>query len=324
MKKAGIVILFFSICYISVTGRIFAYWEWTPETGKWINPKYYVGETSAEQWQLAIEAYEAGNYETALREFNKVLEHFPSSEEAPEAQFMVGDCYEKLGSPYEACQSYQEVIDKYPSTGKLKEIVKRQKNIADYFYSYKHTDMSIAEKAKGIFTISNWEKAANIYQMVVKNYPYYEKADEVQYRIGDCYMQMEKYEIARAEFAKISSQYPDSDWLDDAEYQKAICWMNESERFPNSEQIFEKAIKSFKDFIDRYRDSEFIDEAKEKLSQLNNRKSQRIYEIALFYEKSQDFNSAKIYHQQIIEQFPDSVWAILSRYRINTMQENGD
>ena len=100
--------------------------------------------------------------------------------------------------------------------------------------------------------------------------------------------------------------------------------MNESERFPNSEQIFEKAIKSFKDFIDRYRDSEFIDEAKEKLSQLNNRKSQRIYEIALFYEKSQDFNSAKIYHQQIIEQFPDSVWAILSRYRINTMQENGD
>lgn len=314
--------LFIGIHYVLVVSGISAYWEWTPKSGKWVNPKYRIGETSAEQWETAMNTYKAEDYEKALSEFKKLLEYFPTSKEAPEAQFMVGDCYEKLDSPYEACQSYQEVIDKYPSTSRLKEIVERQKKIADYFYAYKTSDMSIKEKAKGIFTVSNWEKAANIYQMAIKNYPYYEKADEVQYRIADCYMKMEKYETARTEFDKVSSQYLDSPWIDDAEYQKGMCWLNESRKFPNSDQIFEKAIKSFEEFAVRYPESEFVDKAKEEVKKLYGRKSERIYEIAKFYEKDGDLNAAKIYYRQVIEQFPDSTWAEASKSRLNAILKN--
>ncbi len=103
---------------------------------------------------------------------------------------------------------------------------------------------------------------------------------------------------------------------------RAICWLNESEKFPNSEQIFEKAIKSFEEFIEKYPESEFVDEAKEELKKLNERKSERIYEIAKFYEKSGDLDAAKIYYQQVIEQFPDSVWAGISKSRLNTILKN--
>ncbi len=321
MKRLGITIFFISIYYALFVSGLFAYWEWSPETGKWTNPKYYIGATSAEQWKIATNVYKTGDYEKALREFKKVLEYFPTSTEASEAQFMVGDCYEKLLLPYEACQSYQEVIDKYPSTGRLKEIVERQKKIADYFYNYQ-SDGSIKEKAEGLFTMSKWEKAANIYQMAIKNYPYYEKADEVQYRIADCYMQMGKYDTAMAEFEKLSSQYLDSPWIDNAEYQKAICSLNESIKFPNSEQIFEKAIKSFEEFIKKYPDSEFVDKAKKELNKLEERKSERVYEIAKFYEKSGDLGSAKIYYKQVIEQFPNSVWATTSKSRLNSITKN--
>ena len=315
MKKVITAVLFIACC-ILFSGRIFAYWEWTPETGRWINPKYYVGETPAEQWEIALKSYKTGDYEKALREFKKVLEHFPGSPEAPEAQFMVGDCYEKLGSRYDACYSYQEVIDKYPSTGKLKEVIERQKNIADYFYNYKPEDMSIKEKAKGFFSISNQERAANIYRMVIKNSPYYEKADEVQYRIADCYKQMGEYDIARNEFEKVASQYSDSQWLDDAEYQKGVCWLKETMKFPNNEQIFEKAIQSFEEFINKYPDSEFLDKAKEELGKLNEGKSEKIYEIAKFYEKNGNYNAAQIYYKQVIEQFPNSSWAAISKSRL--------
>lgn len=322
MKKTGIVILFIGICSVLAVSRIFAYWEWTPKAGRWINPKYYVGETSSEQWGIAMELYKANDYEKALKEFKKLLEYFPASTEAPEAQFMIGDCQERLGSPYEACQSYQEVIEKYPSTNRLKEIVERQKKIADYFYTHQSADESIKEKAKGIFTLSKWEKAANIYQMAIKNYPYYEKADEMQYRIADCYMKMGKYETAATELEKLSSQHLNSSWIDDAEYQKAICWLNTSKKFPNSEQLFERVIKSFKEFIEKYPESEFISKAKEGLKKLNEKKSKRIYEIAKFYEKSGDLNAAKIYYRQVIEQFPDSVWAGISKSNLTTIIKN--
>jgi outer membrane assembly lipoprotein YfiO len=322
MKKAILIMLFFSIYCVLFVGKIFAYWEWTPETNKWTNPKYYVGETSLEQWTIAMDIYKTEDYESALREFQKLLENFPTSQEAPEAQFMIGDCQEKLELPYEACQSYQEVIDKFPSTNRLKEISERQKKIADYFYNKKSDDMSIKEKAKGIFAISNWEKAANIYQMAIKNYPYYEKADEVQFRIANCYMKLGKYEIARIEFEKLSSQYSDSKWIEESEYLKSVCWLNESIKFPNSEQIFENAIKNFEGFINRYPLSEFADAAKTELKNLNSRKSERIYEIARFYEKNKEPNAAKIYYLQIIEQFPDSIWAEHSKSRLNNILKN--
>lgn len=326
MKKVIFITSFLGLfCMLSV-GKIFAYWEWTPETDKWINPKLYVGETSLEQWTIAINIYKTEDYESALREFQKLLENFPTSEEASETQFMIGDCQEKLGLLYEACQSYQEVIAKFPSTNRFKEIVERQKKIADYFYNERTEDMSIKEKTKGIFSISNWEKAANIYQMAIKNYPYYEKADEIQFRIADCYMKLGRYEMARVEFEKLSFQYPDSKWLEEAEYLKSICWLNESVKFPNNEQLFENTIKGFEGFISKYPKSEFIDDAKAELKKLNDRKIERIYEIAKFYEKNKEPKAAKIYYLQIVEQFPDSIWAEHSKPRLNNIikNENGN
>ncbi|MDD5454668.1 MAG: outer membrane protein assembly factor BamD [Candidatus Ratteibacteria bacterium] len=320
MKKVIYITLSLSIYCLSLVGKTFAYWEWTPESGKWINPKYYVGETSLEQWTIAINTYKTEDYESALREFQKLLEYFPTSPEAPEAQFMVGDCQEKLGSPYEACQSYQEAIDKFPSTNRFREIVERQLKIADYFYNEKPSDIPITEKAKGIFSISNWEKAANIYQMAIKNYPYHEKADQIQFRIANCYMNLGKYDIARAEFEKIPLKYPYSQWLEEAEYLKAVCQLNESLKFPNNEEIFGNAIQNFEEFINKYPQSKFVDAAKKDLKKLNDRKSERIYEIARFYEKNKEPEAAKIYYLQVVKQFPDSIWAEYAKSRLNNLE----
>lgn len=320
IKRIIHTILLLCFCGMIFVGEIIAYWEWTPETGKWKNPKYYVGDTSSEQWTIATDAYKTGDYESALREFQKLLEYFPTSQEAAEAQFMVGDCQEKLGLPYEACQSYQNVIDKFPSTSKFREIVDRQLVIADYFYNENPRNLSITEKAKGIFSISNWEKAANIYKMAIKNYPYHENADQIQFKIAKCYMNLGKYEMARVEFEKISLKYPYSQWLEEAEYLKSVCQLNELLKSPNNERFFENAIKNFEDFIGKYPQSKFADAARKDLKNLNDRKGERIYEIARFYEKNNEPKSARIYYLQVIEQFPDSIWAQYSKSRLDNLQ----
>lgn len=321
MRK-GILILVVSICGMMTTGTTLAYWEWTPETRKWINPKYYVAETSLKQWEHAKSIYDSGDYETALREFKKVVEHFPTSEEAPEAQFMIGKCYEQQGLLYEACKSYQEVVDNYPSTKRLKEIVEIQEKIADQFYNRASEGQSIAVKTKEFFTETSWDKAANIYKMVINNYPYYANADRVQYRIGECYLKTGKYEIARAEFAKVASNYPDSPLADDAEYQIGICWVKESEATPYNEEIIANAIKSFRKFVERYPESELIKSAKEELERLRNRKGEKIYQIASFYEKTGELKAAQIYYQYLIDEFPTSVWAKEARMRLESITTN--
>ncbi len=44
--------------FISTTPSL-AYWEWTPETGRWVNPKYAPKKTPQEQYAWGVNFYEA-------------------------------------------------------------------------------------------------------------------------------------------------------------------------------------------------------------------------------------------------------------------------
>ena len=67
-----------------------AFWIWTPETNKWINPKYAVKETPQEQLKVGTDLYEMKEYKQAIREFEKLLKHYPRARQAPDAQYHIG------------------------------------------------------------------------------------------------------------------------------------------------------------------------------------------------------------------------------------------
>jgi TolA-binding protein len=99
MKRKFLLTLIFCLFFTSIG---FAYWIWTPKTGKWINPKYSVKPTPQEQLAFAKIAYDTKDYKTAMAEFKKLIRYYPKSLEASEAQFYIGSCYENMNQPYEA------------------------------------------------------------------------------------------------------------------------------------------------------------------------------------------------------------------------------
>src|SRR5580693_6256545 len=85
-------------------------WIWTPETGKFINPKWEVKPTPADQLEYAQSFRDQGNCKKAMAEYKKLIKAYPRAKEAPEAEFFTGQCLEDMGQPYEAYQAYQLVI----------------------------------------------------------------------------------------------------------------------------------------------------------------------------------------------------------------------
>ena len=59
MKR--VILLIFLISYPLLL--IYPYWEWTPETGRWINPKYAPKPTPEEQWKYAMGFYNQKEWE---------------------------------------------------------------------------------------------------------------------------------------------------------------------------------------------------------------------------------------------------------------------
>ena len=78
MRKAIFISLFAGFMLLGtapVPG--FAYWIWTPKTGKWTNPKYSVKPTPKEQLRAAVEFYDSKKYQEAARECLRLIKYYP-------------------------------------------------------------------------------------------------------------------------------------------------------------------------------------------------------------------------------------------------------
>ena len=118
--------------FILVSSLSPAVWIWTPETGKFINPKWEVKPTPEDQLEYAQSFRDQGKCKKAMAEFKKLIKAYPRAKEAPEAEFFTGQCLETMNKPYEAYQAYQLVIDKYPFSERAAQIVGLEYNIANH------------------------------------------------------------------------------------------------------------------------------------------------------------------------------------------------
>jgi len=70
-------------------------------------------------YDVAKQAYDREDYETARQGFETFLKNFPKSDEADNARFWIGESYFKEGWFQKAILEYQEVIEKYPNDNKV-------------------------------------------------------------------------------------------------------------------------------------------------------------------------------------------------------------
>ena len=68
------------------------------------------------QYWLAETQYVRGQYQPALAEFQKVLEHYPQSAKLPDALLKVGYCQGELGNREAARTALQQVMRQFPDT----------------------------------------------------------------------------------------------------------------------------------------------------------------------------------------------------------------
>lgn len=77
------------------------------------------GSSEKELYDFAKQAYDREDYEVARQGFETFLKNFPTSDEADNARFWIGESYFKEGWFQKAILEYQEVIEKYPNDNKV-------------------------------------------------------------------------------------------------------------------------------------------------------------------------------------------------------------
>jgi len=308
-------VIFISIISILLMADLaHAFWIWSPKTGKWVNPKYAVKPTPAEQLDSALRFYQEDRLKEARREFERLLQHYSKSQQAADAQYYLGMIEEKQGRLYEAYLGYQKVIDKYPFSSRINEIIERQFRIAEQFMQGQK------RKALGI-TLPVENPAIEIFRKVIDNSTYGPLAAEAQYKLGLILKSLGRFFEAEDEFNKVIKNYPQSEWVTAAEFQIAECRANISPSPDYDQEATREAKEKFQEFVLSHSDAALSSQAEKNIRELQEREAQGYYDTAVFYEKQRAYNAAKIYYNIVIEDYPRSLWAAKALSKLHALEQ---
>lgn len=292
-----------------------AAWIWTPQTRRWINPKYAAKDTPQAQMDWAVGFFEGRDYPRAAKEFVRLVRTTPRSELAPEAQYLAGLCYELMGRAGAAFTAYKKVLEIYPFSGRFKDSVEREFLIAEELFAGKRLHLI------GPIQVPAPDKAIEIYQHVVDHAPYGEYGDRAQLRLGECFIRQRRFEEANRAFQKVVDDYPNSPLVKEAKFKVAFCAKQLSLKPSYDQSATDEAITWYENFIAAHPESDLIPEARQSLKQLHTIKAQGLMEVARFYEVKRKPAAAAVYYREILAKYPDTDPAAMAVARLKELEE---
>ncbi len=300
-RRKILLSLLFLVAFPSLSHAV---WIWTPQTGKFINPKMAVKSTPKEQLDFALDFMDNKKYPQAIAEFKKLIKHYPRAKEAPEAQYYMGQVLEELNKPFDAYKAYQVVIDKYPFSERAAEIVELQYSIGNQLLEGKGKRGKWVEAVMG-----GDDRVIEVFRSVIKNAPYGKYAAIAQYKIGLYLKEKGMYQEARDEFEKTMNDYPTSEWAKAAKFQIAMADTHRSSDVQHEQKVTSVALDEFNEFVKSHPESELNDEAKAQIGKLKDKEAENNFVIAKFYEKQKNYKAARVYYKDIVDKYPDTSWA---------------
>ena len=287
---------------------------WTYEPvggeGKWQRPR------AKEQLDVAQQAFDKKDYNLALKAARRVVRVWPLSDYAPQAQYLLGRCYEAKGRYETAFAEYQKVLDKQPKIGNYQEIVERQYGIANGFLAGR------CYRLWGVIPYPSKEKTAEMYDKIVKNGPYSDIGPQAQMKLGETREKQKNFALAAKAYEAAADRYHDRPQIAaDALYRQALAYNKEAQTAEYDQSTAGQAISTFQDFMALYPGDQRATEAQKKISALKAEQARGSFQIAKFYEKYRKWGGAVVYYNEVLLLDSSSPYANEARQRIALLKD---
>ncbi|HPP66600.1 MAG TPA: outer membrane protein assembly factor BamD [bacterium] len=280
---------------------VFGYWEWTPETGKWINPKYAVKDTDTQQWEYAESFRHAGNNEAAIREYKKLVKHFPFSEYAPQSLFALAKIYISLGDKEEAFKQLDEIVKKYPDFPDIADVLKMQREIS--------MEMLEKKQLKFIERFKDTNKQLDAIAGVIEIDPYDVETPPLALTLASRYARSGNMEKAIEMYQQVARDFPATKWAEQARYQMLIYEIKNIPAGTTDTSAFSSIETKIDQFIADFPSSPYKEQLLATKKQLRNEIAGRLWKIAEIYKKNGYKKSAEIYYNKIKTEYSDTDYA---------------
>lgn len=276
------------------------------ETGKWQRTR------AKDQLEVAQTAFDKKDYDLALKAAFRVEKIWPLSDYTPQAQYLIGRCYEARGNDEKAFNAYQRIIEHNPKAVNYQEILGRQFDIANRYLAGQRFKLW-----NYVPFLPSMDKTSGMYETIIKNGPYSDVAAQAQLKLGEAREKQDEPKQAVKAYEAAADRYNDRPKIAaDALYKTGLAYKNQAKSAEYDQNVANQSIAAFTDFLTLYPDDPRAAEARQMIGQLKTRAAEGSFNIAAYYEKNQKWNGALVYYNDVLVQDPNSPRVGAARQKI--------
>jgi outer membrane protein assembly factor BamD len=291
---------------------------WTPQTGWRIEGGVLSGlagnegRNALDLMNQARTAEEAGRLGSAISSYAKVTKKYPNSVYAAEALFRTAQLRLRRKQYFKSFTAYQDILDRYPNTGRFDQIIGEQYRIAS----------ALLEGARNriwgeIPGFTHREKAVEYFEKILTNAPYSEYAPLALMSAARGHQQMGSNEEAIDALDRMINIYPQSVLAPDAYLKLAQAHAGLVEGPYYDQTSTREAITYFEDFMILYPGDKNVGEAEKGRTAMKKVLAESKMKMADFYFFRRDnYAAAKVFYNEAITAYPDSAIAQKARERL--------
>ncbi len=243
----------------------------------------------------AQSADQAGNAKKAVKLYKEMADQYPTSQDAPQARFRQAQLHEQMGDMVEAFDAYNDVTKRYQGSKLYSQSLSRESAIAQ---------QALDGNVKTGFMFGSKLETKKLVEMLEKvrdAAPQAASAPKAQFQIGEVYQNNGKATDSILAYRKVVSDWPDSPQAPEAQYRIGVILIEEAKRGNQDMGNLDRAREAFQDYLTIYPNGSRAGAARNQIASLANQDVQRSLEVADFYRRKGDYESARFYYREVLK-----------------------
>jgi outer membrane protein assembly factor BamD len=290
------------VCMLCTLSSVsYGKWVWNKETG-WMEPPSTAVTTLEQRYKYALSLMIEQKYISAVKEFEAIVKTDPRSEYAEASQINIGWAYFLNGDYKRALKAYENVLQKFPGTKRTREILEREYQVG------------IAQMD------TNEEAAIKVFEKIIEKHHLGPIAPEAQVKIADCYFKLEQYEEALDAYEKFLENYPKNEWVPYVQYRVPLTKVYHEKQQERNYGLLVSAREGFEEYLASNPHGVHVDDAQRMIAEIRIIEAEREFNIGEFYIRRKKPQSAAMYFEYVIIDYPGTLWAERAQERIEFLR----
>ncbi|MAW94616.1 MAG: outer membrane protein assembly factor BamD [Leeuwenhoekiella sp.] len=160
--------------------------------------------------------------------------------------------------------------------------------------------------ADSLYDIGKYRKSIKLWDQIVPSYRGKPQAERIMFLNADALYQVGDYYLSGYQFDRFVSSYPDSQKAEEAQYKAAMSYAALSPNYQLDQSETEKGLDQLQLFITAYPESEYAEQASERIQELSVKLQKKSYEIAKGWHKIMDYPTAIAAFDDFLSDYPGS------------------